>query len=343
MRILLTGANGFVGSHVLDALVRTGHEALVLLRETSDPRRIARLLPKVRVSRGRLEDPASLADACAEAEAVIHCAGLTRALRAAAFMEANAAGTDRLVGAANRAPGVRRFLLVSSLAAAGPGTPEHPARESDPPRPVSAYGRSKRAGEEAVRASARMPWTILRPPLVYGPGDPELRRVFRWAARGRLPLPHTGGQPLSVVYAADLADALLACLEPPACHGKTYHAAHPDWTTAAALAGAIAAAVGRADRRRVRIPRLLLPPLCAAAHAAGLLTGRPGVINLFKRPELTAPGWVCDTALLARDAGFRAATDLAEGLRRTAAAYRAEGSLPAANASGLPAERTNDA
>ena len=326
MRVLLTGANGFVGSRLLDRLLDAGHAPTLLLRPTADTALIEPLLSRCHVVPGALEDAASLDRACAGADAVLHVAGRTRAIHEQDFAAVNTEGTRRILDAANRQATVRHFVFLSSLAAAGPGTPDRPAREEDTPHPVSAYGRSKRDAEARVRADARMPWTVVRPPVVYGPHDREFLPLFRMAQSRWLPLMHTGSQPLSIVYVDDLARAVAACLDRPACHGKIVHAAHPDWTTPAALAEGIAHAVGRPRRART-LPRGLLRAGCTAVHLAGRLTGRPGMLSLWKWPELTAAGWVCDSRHLHHDTGFLPETGLQEGLRQTVAAYRAAGWL----------------
>ncbi len=320
MRVLLTGAGGFIGSHVMDGLVRDGHVLTLLLRPASSSPWIHGAPPGGRIVRGSLEDPAALATACENVDAVVHCAGLTKAVRAMDFDRVNAMGTARLLQAAQQRNSVRRFLLVSSLAAAGPATPDRPSVEEAEPTPVSAYGRSKRAGELQVMEKGRIPWVILRPPLVYGPRDRELLPLFRWAERRWAPMPHTGRQPLSVLYVEDLAAAVAQCLVRDECQNRVYHVAHSAWTTPEGLVEAMTGA----GRRRITVPRPVLRGLCLAGHVRSRLFGCPSMFSLWKWPEWSAPGWVCDSRRLARDIGFVAETDLSEGIRRTREACRVE-------------------
>lgn len=326
MRVLLTGANGFVGSHVLEALLQEGHQVRILIRATSDTSFIEPLLPDLDVRRGDLREAPSLRAVVEGAQAVIHCAALTAAVRRRDFYTVNAAGTRRLVEACNTAGGVERFLLVSSQAVSGPGTPERPAREEASPRPVSDYGRSKLLAERYVRRLCRAPWTILRPTAIYGPRDSDFLLLFRSARAGVLPLVNGGRQPLNVAYVRDVARAVAAALGAPAARGRIYHVAHPQVVTQAELGTAVANAVSTRPAR-LFVPHVLLYPLCLLKDAAALVSGRPSPLNTRRIPEYAAPGWVCTTERAADELGFTAEVGLQEGARRTAAWYRENGWL----------------
>src|SRR5688572_10443409 len=143
MRVLLTGANGFVGSHILDVLVERQIPVVALLRSSSNRGFIAEQLDKIEVRSGGIDDPGSLDTALAGVTHVIHCAGATKALSALDFFAVNHGGTRNLIAAVNRrGMQIQRLVHVSSLAAAGPATSDRPKSESDESRPVSDYGRS---------------------------------------------------------------------------------------------------------------------------------------------------------------------------------------------------------
>jgi nucleoside-diphosphate-sugar epimerase len=217
-------------------------------------------------------------------------------------------------------------VLVSSLAAAGPTVPGRPLGGDLPGAPVTAYGRSKLAGEQVVR-EGDLPWTIVRPPVVYGPRDTAVLELFRVARRGIVPVFGDGSQELSAIYGPDLAEALIEAAATPA--GRVYYPAHPDRFTSADLARAVGRAVGR-EVRLVRLPagpaRLLLT-LCGAVAR---IAGRSTILNADKAAEFLAPAWTCDPSALTADSGWRARHDLASGLAATAAAYRTDGWIPAA-------------
>jgi len=183
VKVIVTGATGFIGSHLAARLVREGAEVVCLVRPTSSLRWLEGLDVETRVA--PLEDAQALERAVADAELVVHAAGLTRARSVAAYMAANAENTRRLLGAMG--DGVRRLVYVSSLAAVGPNPSAEPLDESAEPRPLGGYGASKLAAEQAVREHAgRVETCIVRPPSVYGPRDPNFVSLFRTAQRLRL-------------------------------------------------------------------------------------------------------------------------------------------------------------
>jgi nucleoside-diphosphate-sugar epimerase len=321
LKILLTGASGFVGSHILDRLRQRGIATALLLRPSSSQRFIAPHLADVELRPGSITDPESLQRAMAGITHVIHCAGATRASRISGFYAVNQAGTRNVVNAINGQPGrIQRLVHISSLAAAGPAPPEQPVREQDPPRPVSEYGKSKLAGELEVRNHCRAEHVILRPPAVYGPRDTEFLRLFQAVKRHLLPKPG-GGQALSLVFVRDLAEVVVTCLDHPAAAGQTYFVAAREVVTARSLAEEIAAQMN-VWTLPLPLPTALLWLLCLARELLSRLTGQPGVLSLQKFAELRAPGWVCDPTRLERETGCACLTTLKTGVTETLSWYR---------------------
>jgi nucleoside-diphosphate-sugar epimerase len=323
LEVLITGATGFVGFHTVRAFTGSGARVRALVRQ---PGRAGGLreLGAVPVP-GSLEDPESLRRAVAGVDVVVHLAALTHARTEAELERVNAGGTRALVEAMLAAsPRPRRLVYMSSLAAAGPA--EYAIGRQDPPRPLTAYGRSKLAGERVVQgAGGEFEILVLRPPAVYGPGDRELLRFFRLARLGVLPVPSGPPRPLQLVYVRDLAHAaVLAATRPPA--GGLYHVADPEaypWAAVCRL-------LGRTAGRRVRLLAIPAGAIAAAAAASEWLTGRLGRSTMFNRDkarELLAPGWLCDTEDARRELGFAAATPLEQGLRETWHWYQNEGWL----------------
>jgi nucleoside-diphosphate-sugar epimerase len=258
------------------------------------------------------------------ADVVYHVAGLVAARSEAEFLRVNGDGAAALARASARA-GVARFVLVSSLSVTGPSRPGHPVDETSGPGPVTAYGRSKKAGEEAARA-AGVPLTIVRPPAVYGPRDRAFRTLFRAASRGLVPLLGDGGQELTLVHAADLARALVAAATSAATLGGTYHAGHPEPVTQRALAEAVGRAVGR-RAHCLTLPGPVVRALLGVAGAAARAAGRAPLLDGDKANELLASGWACSSEALRRAAGWAAEIPLDRGLAETARAYREAGWL----------------
>lgn len=317
---MLTGASGFVGSHILDSLRKQGLATVLLLRPASNRQFITPHLPDVEVRPGSINDPASLEQAMAGITHVIHCAGATKTGRACGFYEVNQAGTRNVVNAVNGQSGrVQRLVHISSLAAAGPARREKPAREEDPPGPVSEYGKSKLAGELEVRDHCRAEYVILRPPAVYGPRDAEFLRLFKAVRHHLRPRPRAPA--LSLVFVRDLAEAVVTCLSHPAAAGKTYFVAAREIVTTQGMVEEIATQMN-VWTLPLPLPTALLWALCLTQETLSRLTGQPSVLSLQKFAELRAPGWVCDPTLLERETGCVCATTLKGGVAETLNWYR---------------------
>jgi len=316
LKVLLTGANGFVGSHVLDALQTRRIPTAILLRGSSNKDLIQRHIPAVESRIGSITEPASLGPALEGITHVIHCAGCTKAVHLSDYRKINHQGTVNLVEAVNAGQGsVQRFIHISSLAATGPATREQPASEDSSPNPVSEYGRSKLAGETEVRNHCRAAYTIVRPPAVYGPGDTAFLPMFKAVKNHVLPRP-SNRQALSLVFARDLAQAITTCLDHPVAAGKTYFVSSREVVTGLGLAELIAQRM-RVWTLPIPLPPLLLWPICLLQELFSKLTGRPTLLNLQKFAELRAPGWVCDPSRLEHELGIRCETTLSAGLPET--------------------------
>jgi nucleoside-diphosphate-sugar epimerase len=321
----LTGATGFVGSHVARALVARGWRVRALVRER--PRRHSAVPsgPGIEPVAGDLSGGTDLSAAIAGAGAIVHVAGLTRARSLEEYREVNARGTARVVEAGKRAAPDAVFVLVSSQAAAGPMRDGRPVREEDPARPVSWYGVSKLEGEEAVRSGWPGPWIVLRPSVVFGPGDRGLFVLFEAAARGFLPVP-SGENRVQVIHAERAADAVARAAERPDLAGRTGFLADPAPLTTRALSEAIAALPPKRPRL-VSVPRPVIRLAGAAQTVLEALTGRSRPFNADKAREILAGDWVGDPGPIRRDLALPDPPPLAQELLETWNWYRSQGWL----------------
>jgi dihydroflavonol-4-reductase len=322
MRALVTGATGFVGSHLAEALRQRGDDVTALARSSAKAKPLTSL--GVNVVAGDLHDLAALDRAVEGQDVVYHVAGLIAARNEADFLRANGKGTENVVAAMQRA-GVPRLVFVSSLAAAGPAQRGTPLSGEEAPRPVTAYGRSKLAAEQTVRASG-LSWSIVRPPIVYGPRDREVLKVFRLARLRIAPVFGDGSQELVAVHAEDLAGALMAAASSPATIGRTYTASHPEVFTSAQFGVAVAAAMGHSVKT-VHIPQPVGRALLLVTEAAAKLARKSTILTSDKANEFFQPAWTGDPTPLTRDTGWRARYDLKQGLAHTYRWYREAGWL----------------
>ena len=302
MRIAVTGSSGFIGRHVTSFLAARGDEVVPVRR------------PFAR---------ASLVDTLRGAEAVVHLAGVVSALRDRELFEANVDGT-RAVASAARSVGAR-LIHISSLAAAGPASPIAPRLEDDPPAPITAYGRSKLEGEHAIAAIDGLRWTILRPGVVYGPGDRALLPLFTFALRGVMPLVGRGGAAYTFIHVTDLVRAIAAAIDRPADR-DTIFVGHPTPVPPRELLEHVRSAVGR-PAVILKVPSALLRIAALAGDIGGTLRGKPLPINSRRYAEMSCEGFVCQVDRLRDHLGVVAGIDLREGIAETAAWYRQEGWL----------------
>lgn len=319
----MTGATGFIGSHLVEALQQNGVTITVLARS---PQKSAALLAGgVTVVAGDLHSAEGLGRATRGQDVIYHVAGSVAARSEAEFLHSNRDGTRNLIAAAEATGDRPRFILVSSLAAGGPAPRGLPLDGSEPARPVTAYGRSKLAAEEAARTSS-LPWSIVRPPIVYGPRDREVLKLFRIARLGIAPVFGDGSQELSAVHASDLVAALMAVAATGATEGRTYAACHREIFTSRDFARAVGAAMGRAVGT-LRIPGSVGRALLTVTETAARIAGQRTILTSDKANEFFQPAWTGDPGPLARDTGWCARFDLHSGLADTYEWYRRAGWL----------------
>ena len=255
---------------------------------------------------------------------VFHLAGIRRAPRREDFFRVNAEGTRLLLEAcAAHAPGLTRFVLAGSMAAAGPSAT--PRREEEPFTPREWYGESKVEAERLTLSFAgRLPVTVARPPRITGPGDKENLLFFRIAARGIHLAFGRQDRPLSWVDVEDCARGMALLAERPEAVGQAFFVASPHLTSIEGLQREVARALG-VTTRTVNVPPAVLRGIGSLADVASKLLGRHLPINRKLAEQVLAPGWVCDPGKARRALGFEAQVGLAESIDRSAAWYREVG------------------
>ena len=316
LTVAVTGATGFIGRHVTADLIARGIRVRAIIRpeSTSDAPGGTEI---VRVPL----DAAALGGAFVGVDAVVHLAGVVSALDPSFYSAVNVEGT-RAVAAAAHAAGAR-LVHISSLAAAGPAPASAPRSEDDEPNPQTPYGRSKLAGEHVIKAMEGLRRTILRPAVVYGPGDRAMLPLFTCADRGVLPLVGRTDAAYTLVHVHDVVRAIGAAIDAPS-DGDIVFVGHARPATARDILEAIRLAVGR-PAVIVRVPQAVTRLAAEGCHLAGRLIGRPLPLNRWRYVELSGEGFVCRTDRLRDRLGVVAEIDLREGLAQTAEWYRRAG------------------
>lgn len=332
MKILVTGASGFIGSGLVSKLVSEGHEVRALMRSTAS----ADLLKGVTFSRveGDLLEPESLFRACQGIEVVYHLAGLTSAKNRNEFFKFNAEGTKNLAHAALKAETVKKFVYVSSLAASGPSAGLCPRTESEPEHPISTYGESKLRGELYLdELKNQLPFIVIRPPMVYGPRDKNVFLLFKTVSKNWMPLlparTPTGHKYYSAIHVDDLNDALVGALKLPQeffLRGERYFISDGQIYTYERILTTIAREM-KIDPIKFTLPN----PVVGLAANAGTLAGKILKANLplnrDKLNEINADYWICSSQKMNTDFQFKPQYTLESGIPQTLAWYKLNGWL----------------
>jgi len=322
--VLVTGANGFIGSRLCRLLAASGYALRILCRETSN----LTLLADIPYSKtiGDITRVESLASAVKDVDYIIHLAGLVKAPTEAEFYRVNQQGTLNLINAVkNTNLKLRRFVYISSLAAAGPSDGA-PRKVTDPPAPLTMYGRSKLAGEEALRPFMDLiPISIIRPPGVYGPGDREIFTLFDAVNKGLKPYMAGGHNKVQLVFVDDLATGIMAVMESENARGRTYFIADDTPRTTRDMLDTIGKLL---DKRAlgVYIPLWLVNLLAFFTEMAFKMVGQVAMFSREKVRELTTD-WEIDVSDAKRDLDFATHMDFETGAAATIAWYRREGWL----------------
>lgn len=327
-RALVTGATGFIGSHLAEELLKRGYYVRCLARQSSNLQWLEGL-PVERVS-GSLSDESSLYKAVENVDIVFHVAGLTAARTREEFFHGNQVGTRNLLNAVLNVNGnLDRFLHVSSQTAVGPSPSRNqPIDENSPCKPITAYGESKKAAEDEVLAVAdRMKTTIIRLPAVFGPRDTAIFDFFKTVNSGIAPLIGFDEKFVSLVHSADVAQGLFSAAESENTIGKKYYVSSEEFYTWKQISGITAKALGKNSVLNVRIPHPLVMGIAGISEFFGRFSAKPPVLNYEKGKDLIQQFWICSVEAAQRDFGYRQTMSLEEGIVNTVAWYKKHGWL----------------
>lgn len=322
MRALVTGANGFVGSHLSDLLSAEGWEVVAAVRRGRGMRWLDG--KRLRIARVDYAAPESLDEALAGVTHVFHVAGVISTPRREEYWRGNWLTTRAMLAAARRQGRVQRFVHVSSLAATGPSRDGRPVDETTPCRPVSEYGVTKLRGEREVTQD-NVPYTVVRPPVVFGPRDNGLLTLLKVISTGFAPR-LLGPRAVSFVSVFDLVRALVQVAREPAAAGRVYFVADENYLPTEAWLERIARALGKRPRW-IRLPPGVLASVMGAIGMLARPFGGSGLMNRDKAREAVEPYWICSPARIREEIGFQAQVPFDDGMRETIQWYRREGFL----------------
>lgn len=327
MIISITGATGFIGSHLVDRFVASGHTVRVLVRTSSNLKWLKN--KPVTFVNGDITDARSLEPFLENADYIYHVAGVVKARDREGYFAGNEGATRAMLETARSvAPDLKRFLFVSSQTAAGPAQSLDAATsEQMTCAPITTYGESKLAAEKAVMEYFdEFPCTIVRPPAVYGPRDTEIFIYFQAVARGLNSIIGFDDKRLSLVHVEDLVSGIILAAESERAIGETYFIASDEYYSWPQVGRITAQALGRSSLT-IRLPHTIVYAVAAVAQAVAALTGRAATLNLEKARDITQRYWICDIAKAKRELGYVQQFPIERGIPQTIAWYREQGWL----------------
>ncbi len=314
MRVLITGASGFVGYHLVDFLSKEGFEIFCLVRKTSN---VERIKDKVKLLYGEVTVPSSLEEAVKGVDYIIHAAGLVKSVRKKDYFDVNTQGTINILNATLKYnPKIKKFVYISSQAASRPSKEE--IKEDIPSSPVTSYGKSKLASEKFIEENFmdKLPITIIRPSAVYGPYDKEFLPVYKMINNGIEILVKGGKTKLSMVYVKDLVKSVFLSMISEKTTGKKYFSAHPQSVYLIDFYKAIEKSLGKKFVLRIPVPIPILYTLAFLNTILSKVINKPSMFNFEKVNEIKN-SWVCSPENIIKDTGMKYEYDIEKGVEET--------------------------
>lgn len=318
-RVLITGASGFVGYHLIEKALASNLEVFVAVRKSSDVKHLQSY--KLNYTYPDFSNPASLEAEMKEKQYhfIIHAAGTTKARTAEEYNHVNATYTGNLAKAIAKVGCVEKMVFMSSLGSIGPLLkPNELIKENTPPSPVTTYGKSKLLAEKLLEAYD-LPLIILRPTAVYGPREKDIFIVLKTISQRLEPYIGRVPQQLSFVYVKDLAAVTINALF---SHGKgAYNITDGNCYNRYELAN-LTKNILRKKTFRFHLPYTMVKGLAILLEKGYGLVNKTSVLNKEKLNELTAINWCCDISKAKKDLGFDPAYNLEQGLQESLDWYR---------------------
>jgi len=320
---VVTGANGFVGSHLVDFLIEKGDEVHCLVRKSSNLRWLNG--KDVVIHDSGLFDVEELNKVLTDIDYLYHVAGVVKAKNEADYYKGNVEATENLLNAILKvAPRIKKVLIVSSLTACGPSLDGNICNEDTPKHPITTYGRSKAAQEElAQKYMDRLPITIVRPPAIFGERDTEIYLFFKTYQKGLMSLIGFNKKELSLVYVKDLVQGIYLAATKDITKGEIYFISSTEFYTWPQIGEVLKKVTGK-KAFTLRLPHFLVYGIAALAQLFAMPLNKAATFNLEKARDFVQDSWTCDTAKAEKDLGYTQNYSLEEGLKRTIDWYRSE-------------------
>lgn len=336
MRALVTGGDGFIGSHLVERLCKEGMDVSALVRKKDNelvkhPERMAEIYSmfrknNVKVLYGDLLDKRSLEVALKGIDVVFHLAAIARpmAIKDQGYFDTNETGTRNLLEACLE-ENTKKIILMSSVSAVGMSMDGKAVNEKTIPQPADVYGESKLAAEKIAKHFKKLNIVILRPPMVYGPRDYEMLRLFKTVNKGIFPIKSPEEPNLEFCYVGNIAEACVLAWK-KGKKSETYHITDGEHYTIKQVTEAIAEACDK-KLSKFKLPGWFFKFTGYFAEAIGFILRIHPPFKHNTIDWMTKKMWYSDCGKAKKELGYRNFISLEEGTRRTAEWYRKHGLL----------------
>lgn len=318
---VVTGANGFVGSHLVDLLIEKGFKVRCIIRKSSNTKWLRG--KNLELFDCGLFDKDGLKRAIEGAEYVFHVAGVVKSKKPEGYFKGNVETTRNILDAAMEVKStLKKIVIVSSQTAAGPSLDGNPVNESMEPQPITTYGRSKLEQEKvASEYMNELPITICRAPAVYGERDTEIFIFFKTFASGLMTTIGFDTKKISLIHVKDLVDGLLLAAIKKVSSGQKYFISSEKLYTWEEI-GDVTAKVMNKKPFKIKVPHSIVYFIASIAQFFALFSSKAATLNIEKARDITRKAWVCSTEKAVKDLGFRQNISLEEGIKRTVTWYK---------------------
>ncbi|HMN23440.1 MAG TPA: NAD(P)-dependent oxidoreductase [Ignavibacteriaceae bacterium] len=318
---VVTGANGFVGSHLVDNLLSKGLKVRCLVRKSSNLKWLDG--KNVEIFNSGLSDKDGLRKAFKDANYIFHVAGVVKSKTAEGYFKGNVDTTRNLLEVALESKSsIKRFLVVSSQTVSGPSTEGKPVNEETECNPITTYGRSKLEEEKlALSYKDKLPITICRAPAVYGERDTEIFIYFQTFNKGLTTTIGFNKKELSLIHVVDLVEGFYLAAMSEKAVGQIYFIGSEKFYTWQEI-NSITSKVLNKKPIIIKVPHFLVYTIASVAQFFAMFSSKPATLNIEKAKDITQQYWTCDTSKAIRDLGYKQKISIEDGIKRTCDWYK---------------------
>jgi len=321
---VVTGGNGFVGSHLVDLLLEKNYEVRCIVRKSSNQKWLKG--KNIEIIESGLFDKEGLRKAFKDVNYIFHVAGVVKAKNPEEYYKGNVETTRNILEVATEFKAtIKKVLVVSSQTASGPASSEIPVDETMKCNPITTYGRSKREGEKVAETFMdKLPVTICRAPAVFGERDTEILIFFKTFASGLMTTIGFNRKQISLIHVTDLVNGFLLAAESPKAAGETYFITSEKLYTWEEI-GEVTSKVMKKKPFSVKVPHSIVYTIAAIAQFFAMFSKKAATLNIEKARDITQQFWICSAEKAKKDFGYSQKIDIEEGIRRTVEWYKGQG------------------